>query len=48
VEGLAGNASALSLFAVMTLHFIPEPGLLLMIGSGVVALGLIGRSRMKK
>ncbi len=48
VEGLSGNASALSLFAVMTLHFIPEPGLLLMIGSGVVAMGLIGRSRMKK
>ena len=48
VDGLSSNASALSLFAVMTLHFIPEPGLLLMIGSGVVAMGLIGRSRMKK
>jgi hypothetical protein len=46
--GIGGNATALSLFAVMTLHFIPEPGLLLMIGSGVVALGLLGRSRMKK
>jgi hypothetical protein len=47
-QGIAGNASALSLFAVLTLHFVPEPGLLLMIGAGVVGLGLLGRSRMKK
>jgi hypothetical protein len=32
----------------MTLHFIPEPGLLLLLGAGVVGLGLLGRSRMKK
>ena len=46
--GIAGNSAALTLFATMTLHFIPEPGLLLLIGSGVVGLGLLGRSRMKK
>ena len=42
------NSGALSLFMTMTLHFIPEPGLLLPLGSGVVGLGLIGRSRMKR
>jgi hypothetical protein len=46
--GITGNSTAISLFMTMTLHFIPEPGLLLLLGSGVVGLGLIGRSRMKK
>jgi len=46
--GIAGNASKLTLFGRMTLHFIPEPGLLLLIASGVVGLGLLGHSRMKK
>lgn len=46
--GIAGNSSELTLFAALTIHFIPEPGLLLLIGSGVVGLGLLGRSRMKK
>ena len=48
VAGVAGNNSTLTLFAALTIHFIPEPGLLLLIGSGVVGLGLLGRSRMKK
>ncbi len=48
VSGVAGNSTELTLFARMTLHFIPEPGLLLLIGSGIVGLGLLGRSRMKK
>jgi len=48
VTGIAGNNSILTLFAALTIHFIPEPGLLLLIGSGVVGLGLLGRSRMKK
>lgn len=48
VIGVNGNNSKLSLFATLTLHFIPEPGLLLLIGSGVVGLGLLGRGRMKK
>jgi hypothetical protein len=46
-SGIAGNTTELSLFARLTLHFIPEPGLLLLLGSGVVGLGLLGRSRMK-
>jgi hypothetical protein len=47
-SGVPANSAALTLFATLTLHFIPEPGLLLLIGSGVVGLGLLGRSRMKK
>jgi len=46
VQGLPANNDALSLFTTMTLHFVPEPGLLLLIGSGVVGLGLLGRARM--
>ena len=47
-SGILGNSTAISLFMTLTLHFIPEPGLLLLLGSGVVGLGLLGRSRMKK
>jgi hypothetical protein len=47
-SGVPGNSSKVALFSTLTLHFIPEPGLLLLIGSGVVGLGLVGRSRMKK
>jgi hypothetical protein len=46
--GLAGNSADIALFMKLTLHFIPEPGLLLLLGAGVVGLGLLGRSRMKK
>jgi len=46
VTGVAGNNQQLSLFASLTIHFIPEPGLLLLLGSGVVGLGLLGRKRM--
>ena len=46
--GIAGNNDQLTLFSRLTLHFVPEPGLLLLIGSGVVGLGLLGRSRAKK
>jgi hypothetical protein len=47
-EGVPGNSSRVALFSTLTLHFIPEPGLLLLIASGVVGLGLLGRSRMRK
>jgi hypothetical protein len=46
--GVLGNSTAIPLFMTLTLHFIPEPGLLLLLGSGVVGLGLLGRSRMNK
>jgi hypothetical protein len=37
----------LPVFAVLTLHFIPEPGTLLLLGSGVVGLAILGRRRSR-
>jgi hypothetical protein len=48
VKGIGGNTKKLSLFTTITLHFVPEPGLMLLLGSGVVGLALLGRSRMRK
>jgi hypothetical protein len=46
--GIPGNGTRLATFSTLTLHFIPEPGLLLLIGAGTVGLGLLGRSRMNR
>ena len=43
-----GSSKALGIIATLRIHFIPEPGLLLLIGSGVVGLGVLGRKRMRK
>ena len=48
VKGIGGNTKKLSLFTSITLHFVPEPGLMLLLGSGVVGLALLGRSRMRR
>jgi hypothetical protein len=37
-----------AVWADVRLHFIPEPGLLLLLGSGVAGLLMLGRSRMRK
>jgi len=47
-QGLPANAEALMMFSILTLHFVPEPGLLLLISCGVVGLGVLGRARLKK
>jgi len=47
-SGVLGNSTRVALFSTLTLHFIPEPGLLLLIASGVVGLALIGRGRSKR
>jgi hypothetical protein len=43
-----GSNVKVSILTEILIHFIPEPGLLMLLGSGVVGLALIGRGRMKK
>jgi hypothetical protein len=43
-----GSSKTLGIVASLRIHFIPEPGLLLLIGSGVMGLALVGRKRMRK
>ncbi len=44
----SGSNAKLSLFSTLRVHFIPEPGLLVLLGSGVAGLVLLGRHRMRK
>jgi hypothetical protein len=46
--GVAGNSSLISLFSILTLHFVPEPGFLLLLAAGVVGMGILGRNRMQR
>ena len=43
-----GSNAKVSAAMTAVIHFIPEPGLLLLIGSGVVGLAVLGRNRMRK
>ena len=43
-----GSNAKIALFGFLTIHFIPEPGMLLLLGSGVAGLVLLGRHRMRK
>ena len=45
LTNVAGNLGG---FVVMTLNFIPEPGTLLLLGSGVIGLAALGRKRARK
>ena len=38
----------LALMGTLTVHFVPEPGLLLLLGSGIAGLALIGRHRARR
>ena len=45
---ISTNISAISVlrgFALMTLHLVPEPGTLLLLGSGIAGLVVFGRTR---
>jgi hypothetical protein len=43
-----GTSIKVSVIGELLIHFVPEPGLLLLIGTGVAGLALIGSRRMKK
>jgi hypothetical protein len=43
-----GSQQKMGSFVIAVYHFIPEPGLLLLLGSGVAGLALFGRRRMRQ
>ena len=43
-----GGSEVVPGFAFLTLHFIPEPGTLMLLGSGIAGLVAFGRSRARK
>jgi hypothetical protein len=43
-----GSSDKMAAFMITVVHFIPEPGLLLLLGSGVAGLAFLGRRKMRK
>jgi hypothetical protein len=48
VQGVPGNSDISGVFSRVLVHFIPEPGLLLLLGSGAVGMAILGRKRIRK
>lgn len=46
--GFDGVREKISLFSTLTLRFTPEPGMLILLGSGIVGLVALGRSRYRR
>jgi hypothetical protein len=42
-----GTSDKMAGLIILVIHFIPEPGLLLLLGSGVVGLAVLGRRRLR-
>jgi hypothetical protein len=42
-----GASAVIPAFGFLNLHFIPEPGTLLLLAAGVTGLGILGRGRMR-
>jgi hypothetical protein len=43
-----GSSDKMGSFVITVIHFIPEPGLLLLLGSGVAGLALLGRRKLMR
>jgi hypothetical protein len=43
-----GSSDKMGSFVITMIHFIPEPGLLLLLGSGVAGLAFLGRRKLRK
>jgi hypothetical protein len=43
-----GSRDKMGSFVILAIHFIPEPGLLLLLGSGVAGLAILGCRRLRK
>ncbi len=43
-----GSSDKMGSFVITVIHFIPEPGLLLLLGSGVAGLAFLGRRKLMK
>ena len=43
-----GSSDKMGSIVITVIHFIPEPGLLLLLGSGVAGLALLGRRKMQR
>jgi len=48
INVLTSIAGQIPTFAVLTLQYVPEPGTLLLLGSGIAGLALIGRRKLRK
>jgi hypothetical protein len=44
---IAGASAVVPAFAILNLHFVPEPGTLMLLGSGIAGLMAFGRSRVR-
>ena len=42
-----GASAILPAFGILNLHFVPEPGTLMLLGSGIAGLVAFGRSRVR-
>lgn len=46
--GAGANNELQSNFVIWTIHFVPEPGFLLLLGIGVVGISILGRNRLRR